>query len=162
MNAKRRVVLTPPEGALITQVSHKVAFYETDAMGVVHHSNYVRYLEHARVEFLNEHDRPYEQYIELGFHVPVTRVEVNYKRPCRFAEVIDIVCWPAWMRHASFGFAYKLTCGGEFVASAETSHAVVDATGRPQRIPADMHARMSKWLGPHGVFLKSSIPPRDE
>ena len=46
-----------PPGAALTCVQHVVAFYETDAMGVVHHSNYLRFLEHARVQFLAEHDR---------------------------------------------------------------------------------------------------------
>jgi acyl-CoA thioester hydrolase len=146
MKFKRREPLAPPAQAVTTRVQHTVHFYETDAMGVVHHSNYVRYLEHARVAFLAEHDRPYGEYIALGFHVPVTHVEVDYRRACRFADVLDITCWLGFMRPASFGFAYRVECQGELVGWGQTGHAVIEASGRPTRIPAEMHARMLKWL----------------
>ena len=140
--------LTPPDGALITRAIHTVAFYETDAMGVVHHSNYVRFLEHARVQFLAEHDRPYQDIVRDGFHVPVTRIAVSYHWPCRFADKVEVSCWLAWARHASFGFAYSLRVGERTVASAESDHAIVDLEGRPIRIPEPMRQRMQTWRGP--------------
>jgi len=133
--------------AVFTRIQHSVAFYETDAMGIVHHSNYVRFLEHARVQFLAEHDRPYTEYVAEGFHVPVTRVAVSYKRPCRFADVVEVRCWLAWARTASLGFAYDLTVQGQLVAFAETDHAITDLSGRPVRIPEHMRVRMDGWLG---------------
>jgi acyl-CoA thioester hydrolase len=139
--------LTPPPGAVLTRVRHSVAFYETDAMGIVHHSNYVRFLEHARVQFLADHDRPYTEYVAEGFHVPVTRVQVSYKRPCRFADVIEISCWLAWARTASLGFAYNLHVAGQLVAIAETDHAIIDMEGRPTRIPEHMRDRLDHWRG---------------
>ena len=47
---------------------HRVPFYETDAMGIVHHANYVKYLELARVVYLEEHDRSYRDYMAEGLH----------------------------------------------------------------------------------------------
>lgn len=139
--------VAPPPNVATTRTQHSVAFYETDAMGIVHHSNYVRFLEHARVKFLAEHDRPYTEYIQAGRHVPVTRVAVSYKRPCRFGDTIDITCWVAWARHASLGFAYTLQVDGVVVALAETDHAVVDDQGQPIRIPEHMRERLEGWLG---------------
>ena len=46
----------PPAGATTSTVRHRVPFYETDAMAIVHHANYVRYFELARVVWLDEHD----------------------------------------------------------------------------------------------------------
>lgn len=146
-----RTKLAPPKDAALTRVRHVVAFYETDAMGVVHHSNYLRFLEHARVQFLAEHDKAYVEYVNEGFHVPVTRASVNYKRACRFADEIEIQCWLAWARHASFGFAYRLEHQGQLVALAETDHAIVDLSGRPTRIPEAMRARMQRWFGSQGT-----------
>ncbi|MDB4977486.1 MAG: hypothetical protein JWN48_5827 [Myxococcaceae bacterium] len=139
--------IEPPHGALLTCVRHSVNFYETDAMGIVHHSNYVRFLEHARVAYLEQHDRPYLQYVADGFHMPVTRVAVHYKRPTRFADIIEITGWLAWARQASFGFGYRLTVAGQLVASGETDHAITDLEGRPRRIPPDVRVRMERWLG---------------
>ncbi len=140
--------LAPHENAVITRVTHTVAFYETDAMGVVHHSNYVRFLEHARVRFLAEHDQPYAEYIRQGYHVPVTRAEVQYQRPCRFGDEIEITCWLAWARSASLGFAYQLSVAGRQVAYAATDHAVITLDGRPTRIPDSLRERIVAWLPP--------------
>lgn len=138
---------TPPPGAPTTTVRHQVAFYETDAMGIVHHSNYVRFLELSRVQFMAEHDRPYTDYVREGFHIPVTRALVHYHRPCRFADPIDITCWLKWARSASLGFAYQLSVGGVVAATAETDHAFITEGGTPTRIPEHMRARIQAWLG---------------
>ena len=58
-----------PERARTSRIDYRVPFYDTDAMAVVHHANYVRYLELARVRFLAEHDEPYTRYVEQGYHV---------------------------------------------------------------------------------------------
>lgn len=137
----------PHPQAVLTRVRHTVNFYETDAMGIVHHSNYVRFLEHARVQFLAEHDRPYTEYVDAGFHVPVTRAAVSYKRPTRFADEIEISCWLSWAREASLGFAYLLTVKGQLVASGETDHAIVNLENRPVRIPTFMRGHIDRWLG---------------
>ena len=47
--------LAPPQGIPVTRHRHRVPFYETDAMGLVHHSNYVRFLELARIRWMDEH-----------------------------------------------------------------------------------------------------------
>jgi hypothetical protein len=57
---------SPLPGAALTTFRHVVAFYETDAMGIVHHSNYVRFLELARVQFMADHDQPYSAYVAGG------------------------------------------------------------------------------------------------
>jgi acyl-CoA thioester hydrolase len=145
MVTKPRVVLEP--GQIASTVRHVVAFYETDAMGIVHHSNYVRFLELARVQFMVEHDRPYLEYVALGYHMPVTRIAVSYKRSCRFADPIDVTCWLAWARHASLGFHYRLTVAGQLVATGESDHAMIDQEGRPRRLPSDMRARLHGHLG---------------
>lgn len=146
-----KLKLSPPIGVPITRVTHRVAFYETDAMGVVHHSNYVRFLEHARVRFLAEHDQPYTDYIKQGFHVPVTRVEVSYLRVCRFDDEITISCWLSWARSASLGFAYQLHVGDVEVAQAATDHAVITHDGRPTRFPESLRDRIALWLGSERV-----------
>jgi acyl-CoA thioester hydrolase len=154
--------LAPPPLAALTRIAHVVAFYETDAMGVVHHSNYFRFLEHARVQFLADHDRPYVEYVKEGFHVPVTRASVSYKRPCRFADTVEVSCWLAWARQASFGFAYRLELKGQLVALAETDHAIIDLEGRPTRIPEAMRARMAHWFGARAdARVEAHVPARE-
>ncbi|MCP3984018.1 MAG: acyl-CoA thioesterase [bacterium] len=127
---------TSPSSTATSTVLHRVPFYETDAMGVVHHSNYVRYLELARIRWMDEHHRPYREYIAEDRHFATTRVEVDYKRVTRFDEEISIRCWLEWVRGASLRLAYRLDTSEGMVAIAATEHALVDSNGRVRRIPA--------------------------
>jgi acyl-CoA thioester hydrolase len=121
----------------VTTVRHAVPFYETDAMGIVHHSNHVRYYELGRIAFLAEHDQPYEQYVASGIHFATTRVEVDYHRPARFADVVEIAVWCAEVRYASLRMAYVLRVGDGVIATGATEHASVDTSGKVCRLPRD-------------------------
>lgn len=70
--------------------THTVSYYETDRMGVTHHSNYIRWMEDARVALLNEAGMPYEKFEELGIISPVVSVNADYKNTTTFADIIDI------------------------------------------------------------------------
>ncbi len=65
---------------------HKVQYYETDGMGIVHHSNYIRWFEEARVDFLAQIGMPFEQVEARGIVSPVLRVSCEYKTMARFGE----------------------------------------------------------------------------
>jgi len=114
-----------------------VAFFETDAMGVVHHANYIRHLELVRVQWLDEHDQPYRIYAEQGLHYATTHLEIDYRRSTGFDDVIEIAAWLDWVRGASMRIEYALGCDGACVATASTVHAMVDRNGRARRIPRD-------------------------
>lgn len=120
-----------------TRVVHRVGFYQTDAMGIMHHANYLHLLETARVRWLEEHHESYRGYVEAGLHFAVTRVDVEYRRAARFDDTIETRVWLEWIRGASLAIAYELHHAGELLARARTEHAMVDATGRPVRIPAE-------------------------
>jgi acyl-CoA thioester hydrolase len=116
-------------------------------MGVVHHSNFVRFLEEAHIVWLDEHDRPYAEYVNLGFHFATTRVEVDYRHAVRFDEVVDVCVWAEWVRGASLRMAYALHVGDTLVAEAATEHAAVDPTGRVTRIPRERRDALRKLVG---------------
>jgi len=132
----------PPAGATVSSVRHRVPFYETDGMGIVHHANYVRYLELARVVWLDEHDVPYLEVMEQGLHYATTKLEISYHRAARFDDVIEIFTWIEWARGASLRMAYVLRCKGVTLATAATEHAAVDLSGRVRRLPRDRVERL--------------------
>jgi acyl-CoA thioester hydrolase len=118
-------------------------------MGVVHHSNYVRYLELARVVWLDEHDQPYRDYVREGLHFATTRVEVDYLQPARFDDEVRVRTWAEWVRGASLRMGYALSVGGALVATAATEHAAVDDEGRVRRIPLERRrALQARVAGP--------------
>ena len=137
-----------PEGARTSAVHYTVPFFDTDAMAVVHHANYVRYLELARVRFLQDHDEPYSRYVEQGYHVVVTRVDIQLKRATRFAETLEVICWLERIRNASLSFGYQIRCGVDLTATATTEHAVVNLQGRPTRMPEARRDRLLGLLAP--------------
>ena len=69
---------------------HKVSYYETDKMGVTHHSNYIRWMEEARVDFLDKIGFGYKKLEEDGIISPVIGVECDYKMPTTFDDLVKI------------------------------------------------------------------------
>ncbi len=125
-----------------SKLLHRVAFHETDAMGIVHHANYLRYFEEARVLWLEEHDQPYTAYIDRDLHFAVTRVEVDYNKSASFDDRIEVTTWLEQVRGASLRMAYRITRSDELLITGATEHAVVDTEGRLRRIPKDRRTSM--------------------
>ena len=89
--------MTLPSNIPTSVYRHRVRFYETDAMGIVHHANYLLFMENARIAFLDEHDLPYREYVEGGLHFAVTKSELDYLLPARFDDRIEVSAWLAWV-----------------------------------------------------------------
>ena len=137
----------PPEGARVSTVTHRVAFYETDAMAIVHHSNYVRFFELSRIVWLDEHHRPYREYVAEGLHFATTHVEVDYHQPARYDDALAIDTWPEWVRGASLRMAYAIRRDDEILVTGATEHAMVDeASGRPRRIPKEWREQLATTI----------------
>ena len=133
-----------PSGASISIIRHRVGFFETDGMAIVHHANYLRYCENARVAWLEEHDRAYTAWIALGLHFAVTRVELDYRRPARFDDRLEITTWLEWVRGASLAMGYAIVRQGELLVHGRTEHASVDDAGRIRRIPREDRERLAR------------------
>ena len=69
---------------------HKVQYYETDGMGIVHHSNYIRWFEEARVDLLEQLGFGYDRIEAEGYSGPVLEVACQYKTMSRFGETVRI------------------------------------------------------------------------
>ncbi|MGN0297670.1 MAG: acyl-CoA thioesterase [Lachnospiraceae bacterium] len=69
---------------------HHANYYETDQMGIIHHSNYIRWMEEARIDFMSQLGFSYQKTEELGIVSPVLSVQVQYKQPVHFAEDVQI------------------------------------------------------------------------
>lgn len=68
-----------------------VRYYETDLMGIVHHSNYIRYFECGRHKLLLDYNIPIEKIEEAGVMMPVISTECNYRLPARMGDTLTIV-----------------------------------------------------------------------
>ena len=68
-----------------------VRYYETDQMGIVHHSNYIRYFECGRNAMLKELDMPMEKVEASGVMMAVVAVEAKYKVPAKLGDTLRII-----------------------------------------------------------------------
>ena len=114
-----------------------VRYYETDQMGIVHHSNYIRYFECGRVAMLKDLGLPIEKIEEAGVMLPVVSVECRYKVPARLGDTLKVVSMiddvpraKLVIRAEIFNPAGQLVCAG-----AVTLGFIHSDTRRPVRCP---------------------------
>lgn len=69
---------------------HQAQYYETDQMGIIHHSNYIRWMEEARIAYMDEMDFPYKKVEESGVMSPVLGVTCDYKSMTHFGDRVAI------------------------------------------------------------------------
>lgn len=131
---------------------HTVQYYETDRMGITHHSNYIRFMEEARVCFLNEIGFGYEHFEENGIISPVVSVKCEYKKTSTFGDIVSISLAPKEIKAARLIMEYKMTNqNGELVLSGESEHCFIKG-GKILRIERDLPAFHLALKEKIGVF----------
>ena len=125
---------------------HVVQYYETDRMGVTHHSNYVRWMEEARVDFLKQSGWGYERLEEEGIVSPVMSLECRYKAPTTFPEVVFILVSVSEYSGIALKLKYTMTnAGGRKVFEGYSEHCFVNKDGKILRIERD-HPALHEFL----------------
>ena len=109
---------------------HEVKYYECDRMGITHHSNYVRFMEEARVDYLDQLGYGFDKIEAEGVFSPVVSIQCNYKSPTTFKDVIDIEVSINLLSEMRFEFNYLMQSGGETVC-AEVPWLKVSGAVRP-------------------------------
>jgi len=125
---------------IVHETELRVQYYETDQMGVVHHSNYIRYFEVGRTELIRRLGMSYRELEDSGTVMPITNVEVRYFYPARYDEVIRIRIVVKEMPKVRMVFHYEIyNEAGKLLADGSTTLAFLNKeTGRPQRTPEVM------------------------
>ena len=68
----------------------RVRYGETDQMGIVHHSEYINYLEIARIEYLRARGMSYQELEDKGYGLPVVSIDINYKKPAKYDDELNL------------------------------------------------------------------------
>ena len=117
---------------------HVVKYYECDRMGIVHHSNYVRFMEEARVDWMDQLGYGFDLMEAEGVVSPVTAISCNYKHSSTFKDVISIEVKVSAMTAVRISFDYTMKVGDKVVCLASSTHCFLE-NGRPvvmeQRFP---------------------------
>ena len=130
---------------------HKVHYYETDKMGFVHHSNYIRWFEEARTDFFDKVGAPYTLTESLGLISPVLTVQCEYKKSCYFGETVLIYVTLEKVENVRFYVSYRVTSmDGELRATGTSSHCFLNEEGKVtslKKVQPELYKKLEDALG---------------
>ena len=117
-----------------------VRYYETDQMGIVHHSNYIRYFECGRMAMLDEVGLPMHKIEEAGIMLPIISVQCNYKYPAKLGDRLKIVTYFAELPKVRFTVISEVyNQKGQLLVEGSVSMGFIDSsTRRPVRCPENL------------------------
>ncbi len=115
----------------------RVEYHHTDQMGVVHHSNYVKFFEVARTEWLRANGLTYAEMERRGVMMPIVDVAVKYRNPALYDELISVTAFVDEAPMARMTFRYEVRGeDGRDIATGSTTLGFIDKeTRRPMRAP---------------------------
>lgn len=129
--------MVQPDNFSVYESEFHVRYAETDAMGVVHHANYLVYFEEGRSQFMRDRGLDYAGLEEDGFRLPVTAANLRYSGSLRYGQKVIIRTWIAAARSRLLRFAYEVLdpATGKLLVSGSTDHIWTDAAGKVTRSP---------------------------
>lgn len=116
------------------EIEIRVRYSETDAMGFLHHSNYLCYFEMGRTELLRASGGNYREMEERGRFLVVTKIAVQYRASARYDDVLHLRTRLSRASFAKLEHAYELRRDGQLLTTGETTLACVDRDGKVQRM----------------------------
>lgn len=121
------------------EYTHKVHYYETDKMGVTHHSNYIRWMEEARVHYLDEIGFGYNALEKSGIISPVIGIEGDYKMTTTFDDIINIKVGIKEFKGVKLVISYVMTNAktGDLVFSGISKHCFLNKDNKPVILKKD-------------------------
>ncbi len=109
---------------------HEIRYYECDRMGITHHSNYVRIMEEARIDYLDKLGWGFDKIEADGVVSPVVSIECKYKSPTTFKDIVEVEVTLCNMSDLKFEFKYIMRKDGKLVAEGHSVHCFTE-NGRP-------------------------------
>ncbi len=111
--------------------TRKVNYYETDQMAIVHHTNYIRWFEEARVHWLEINGCPLTDFEAKGIQIPVVDVYCKYIYPARFGDEISVNINIEKYTGTRLDISYEVFIEGELLCVTGTSkHCFINSDGR--------------------------------
>ena len=136
----------------VKEYGRKIQYYETDRMGIVHHSNYIRWMEEARTDVLEQIGLPYDKIEKAGILIPVLGASCEYRISFRYAENFRIKVIPNGFNGNKMGLKYEIYGqeDGKLHAAGETSHCFLDRRMMPVHLKRDypeIYNRLVAYMG---------------
>ena len=126
----------------------KINYYETDKMGVVHHSNYIRFFEEARCSLLKDCGLPYDVLESKGIMSPVLGISCKYKNHVTFGDVIEIIACFKEFTGVRFTVEYEIynKKTGNLCVTGESNHCFTDSNLKPLNLKKHHYDVYEKFI----------------
>lgn len=130
-------------------------YYETDKMGIVHHSNYIRWFEEARIDYMRKAGLVYTDIENEGILMPVIDVSCRYKVPVNFDEEVKIITKLIYFNGIRMKYSYEIykTKDSTLSAVGESEHCFIDEQTRK---PINLKKMKSRFMT-RGIQLLADI-----
>ena len=124
----------------VVETTVRVRYAETDAMGVVYHTNYLIWFEVGRGEYMRQKGGDYAAFEAQGFYLPVSEVDARFIAPARYGDLVTIRTWVEELRSRSLTLAYEAVMQetGQVLVTGYTRHICTDREGLIKVIPREM------------------------
>ena len=146
----------------LTHYRHLVHYYETDQMGIVHHSNYIRWMEEARSDYLEKVGYSYVRLEAAGIVSPVVSVSCDYKVSCRFGDTVEVRLKLTGYTGVRCDVEYEMyrLGDGTLCAVGRSQHCFIDKAGRPLSLKKhmpEMHEKLKSLVGIENVVCTEEL-----
>lgn len=124
----------------VIETTVRVRYAETDAMGVVYHTNYLIWFEVGRGEYMRQKGSDYTGFEARGFYLPVSEVDARFIAPARYGDLVTIRTWVEGLRSRSLTLGYEVLMQetGQVLVTGHTRHICTDREGHVRVIPRKM------------------------
>lgn len=131
---------------------HKTQYYETDQMGLIHHSNYIRWFESARVDALDQMGISYKSMEERGILIPVLSVSCDYKSMVHFGDIVLVIPKVEQLTGVKMAMSYQVIdeASGELRTTGSSKHCFLNLEHRPisvKRVHRDIFNALHSIVG---------------
>jgi acyl-CoA thioester hydrolase len=124
----------------VIEATLRVRYAETDAMGVVYHTNYIIWFEVGRGEYLRQKGGDYAEFEAHGYCLPLTEVDARFLAPARYNDLVVVRTYVEELRSRSMTFYYEVVMKdtGQLLVTGHTRHFCTDRNGRVRRFPREV------------------------
>ncbi|HOG13038.1 MAG: thioesterase family protein [Smithellaceae bacterium] len=125
----------------------RVIYADTDAMGIVYHTNYIRWFELGRNELMRQMGIVYSDLENLGLHLPLTTVFCRYLQPARYDDLLTVETCFDYIKRASIRYSSKIWDENQrkLLVEGYTIHACTSNEGKIRRMPALITGLIEKY-----------------
>lgn len=124
----------------------RVRYCETDAMGFLHHSQFVNFYEMGRTELLRAQGGTYREIEESGLYLVVVKLVCNYHSPAKYDDLLTLRTKVELVSAVKIEYSFKLFRGDTLLATASSVLACVDREGKVQRLPESLAMQRRQTL----------------